>query len=139
MIVFTTAVKIKGLKGELRETGKQETKEKERKRGEAERGEERKERKLAYYSRCFEGRDCNQPAGARGSFGCVHFGRRGGAARIQRDSSRARVHVGSPEPWPGLPRFCCILATTPRAKLNFHAGTRVDSIHVRRNGREPRG
>lgn len=111
---FLTAVK-KALKGELRE----------RRRKKQER--EERERKLAYYSRCFEGRDCNRPAGARGSFGCVHFGRRGGAARIQRDSSRARAHVGSPEPWPGRPRSCCNLATMPRAKLNFHAGTRFDS------------
>ena len=96
------------------------------KESDKEKGEITEERRQSHYSRCFEGQDCIPPAGVRGSFGCGRFGRRGGAARIQRDSSSVGVHAGCREPSPGRSLSCCIRARTPRATLNFHAGTRED-------------
>lgn len=90
--------------------------------------EETKGRDRSCYSRCFEGRDCIRPAGVRGSFGCGHFGKRGGAARIRPDFSRVEVLVGCQGPSPGRQPSCCIRATTPRATLNFHAETRADRL-----------
>lgn len=79
----------------------------------------------AYYSRCFEGQDCTPPGGVRGSFGCARFGRRGEAARIRRDSSRAEGHAVSRGPSPGRPRSGYIRARMLRGALNFHAETRI--------------